>query len=348
MREETQFFRRLFVLLQLPGSQRSRRSVEQLRRGLAQQGIETTTRTIERDLLWLARFFPLRCDDSRPRGWFWAEGRESIQIPRLDSPTALVLLLAHESLRPIFPPALLENWEHYRQQAERALMDSSLRDWRRHVAVLTSSVQAPPRLPDWTLTQVLEALESGRQIAFTYQTPWREEAKDHRVSPWGVVLQEGILYLVAYHLGRGAPLLYASQRMQRVRLVQEPAEGMPPGFSLRDFAQANLRFAEPGASIVLRFRVRRDMARLVEERPIGSHQTVESRGRVWVTFRAEVENSAALRWWILSLGAELQVLSPPELVETLRETTMEMARLYTRRPRTASSAKPKTPQKGSA
>ena len=333
MREESQFFRRFLVLQQLSSSRQGKRSVGQLHRVLSQQGVETTRRTIERDLLWLSRFFPVSSDDARPRGWSWSTDRESIQIPRMDSLTALALLLAYETLRPIFPPALLENWERYQRDAERALSESSLRDWRRHVTVLSSSVQSPPRLSDWTLSQILEALESRCQLAFTYHAQAEAAGKGHRVSPWGVVLQDGTLYLVAYHPSREAPLLYACHRMSKVCLQKEPAQEMPADFSLRTFAQASLRFAEPGLTITLRIQAKRDVAHLLEERPIGARQTIEARGRTWVTFRAEVEDSAALRWWILSFGTGLKVLGPADLVQSLRETTAAMARYYARRPR---------------
>ena len=104
-------------------------------------------------------------------------------------------------------------------------------------------------------------------------------------------------------------------------------------FSLQTIAQTNLRFAEPGSLITLRIRAKREIAHLLEERPIGAHQTIESRGRVWVTFRAEVEDSDALRWWILSFGTGLKVLGPSGLVKSLRETTATMAQYYARRPR---------------
>ncbi len=334
MREESQFFRRFLVLQQLSGSRHGKRSVGQLQRVLSQQGIETTRRTIERDLQWLSRFFPVTSDESRPQGWSWQTDRESIQIPRMDSLTALALLLAYENLRPIFPPALLENWERYQRDAERALAESSLRDWRRHVTVLSSSVQSPPKLSDWTLSQILEALESRCQLAFTYHAQGQAGGKGHSVSPWGVVLQEGTLYLVAYHHGREIPLVYACHRMNKVQLQKEPAQGMPVDFSLQTFARTNLRFAEPGSRITLRVQAKREIVHLLEERPIGAHQTIESRGRTWVTFRAEVEDSDALRWWILSFGTGLKVLGPPELVKSLRETTATMAQYYARRART--------------
>lgn len=333
MREESQFFRRFQILQQLSGGRHGRRNVGQLQRVLSQQGIETTRRTIERDLHWLSRFFPVTTDESRPQGWFWQTDRESIQIPRMDSLTALALLLAHETLRPIFPPALLENWQRYQRDAEQALAESSLRDWRHRVTVLSSSVQSPPKLSDWTLSQILEALESRCQLAFTYHAQGQVDGKGHSVSPWGVVLQEGTLYLVAYHHERETPLLYACHRMSKVRLQKESAQEIPMDFSLQTIAQTNLRFAEPGSLITLRIRAKREIAHLLEERPIGAHQTIESRGRVWVTFRAEVEDSDALRWWILSFGTGLKVLGPSGLVKSLRETTATMAQYYARRPR---------------
>lgn len=333
MREEIQFFRRFQILQHLSGGRHGRRSVAQLQRILSQQGIETTTRTIQRDLHWLSRFFPLISDESRPQGWFWQMDREGIQIPRMDSLTALALLMAHETLRPIFPPALLESWQRYQRDAERALAESSLRDWRHRVTVLSSSVQSPPQLSDWTLTQLLEALENCCRLAFIYHAQGQVDGKEHRVSPWGVVLQEGTLYLAAYHHERATPLLYACHRMSKVRLQKAPAQEIPTNFSLKAFAQASLRFTEPGSLITLRIQAKREIAHLVEERPIGAHQTIESRGRTWVTFRAEVEDSDALRWWILSFGTGLKVLGPPVLVKSLRETTAAMAQYYARRPR---------------
>ncbi len=50
-----------------------------------------------------------------------------------------------------------------------------------------------------------------------------------------------------------------------------------------------------------------------------------------MTLRAEVEDSEALRWWILSYGTGLKVLEPAALVDSLRETTAAMAKLYARR-----------------
>ena len=333
MREESQFFRRFQILQQLSSGRHGRRSVGQLQRVLSQQGIETTRRTIERDLHWLSRFFPVTSDESRPQGWSWQTDQESIQIPRMDSLTALALLLAYETLRPIFPPALLENWERYQRDAERALTKSSLRDWRRHVTVLSSNVQTPPKLSDWTISRILEALESRCQLGFIYHAQADADGKEHRISPWGVVLQEGTLYLVAYHPSREAPLLYACHRMSKVRLQSEPAKEMPADFSLRTFARTSLRFAEPGSTITLRVQAKREIAHLLEERPIGAHQTIESRGRTWVTFRAEVEDSYALRWWILSFGTGLKVLGPANLVKSLRETTATMAKYYAQRAR---------------
>ena len=141
------------------------------------------------------------------------------------------------------------------------------------------------------------------------------------------------MYLVAYHPGRETPLLYACHRMSKVRLQKEPAQEMPADFSLRTFARTNLRFAETSSFITLRVQAKLEIAHLLEERPIGAHQAIEARGRTWVTFRAEVEDSEALRWWILSFGTGLKVLGPTDLVKSLRETTAAMAKYYARRAR---------------
>jgi len=328
VRDEKQFLRRYLLLRQLSGAGCAKRGVGQLQRHLAQCGVATTTRTIQRDLLWLSRYFPLCSDDARPRGWYWSPESEDVRIPRMDSLTALTLLLSYESLRPILPPALLENWDGYRREAQRLLAQSSLGDWQRHALVLPSGLQAPPALPAWTLTQVLEALENRRRLRFVYRAQGRTSGKPHRVSPWGVVLQDGTLYLVACNHRREQPLLFACQRMQAVRMESEEALAMPADFSLREFAETNLRFTNSGEPIRLRFRVHREIAYLFRERPLGRNPRVEAEGRLWVTLSTDIADSWALHWWILSYGEQIQVLGPASVVRRLRETTAAMARLY--------------------
>ncbi|MBU2754168.1 WYL domain-containing protein [Acidithiobacillus sp. CV18-2] len=326
MSEKGQFFRRISILERLPLQGRGKVTVQELRDHLRSMGEETTVRTVQRDLVWLASAFPITCDEGHPPGWYWHRDTAGLQAPRVDSLMAMTLLLSHEVLRPLLPSGLLRNWEHYREAAERSLAHSPLADWPRRVVVVPSGIQAASTLPEPQLLQLLEAIEQNHRVWLRYQAPG-QKAKEHTLSVWGLVLQDGILYCVCA-TSEGNPLLFAGQRIQSLRLLDEPALPMPAIFCLKDFARAALRFSQPGQAILLRLQVHCGLIHLFEERPIGTKQQILKRGRIWCTLEAEVEASPALEWWILSFGDKMKVLEPRSLRLRLKETTASMARLY--------------------
>lgn len=331
MRDERQFFRRLSILQRIPLQGRGKISTEKLSAHLGNLGYQTTIRTVERDLLWLSRYFPINSDQGRPQGWFWTAGSAGLQVPHMDALTALALLLSHRVLGPLLPSGLLENWENYRLAAEAALKGTQLADWQRRVIVLPNTLQRPPEILPTRLLRLLEAMEEKRRVRMLYQRPGNA-GREHFVSPWGLVLHDGSLYCIGA-LSDGRPLLFAVHRMQALELPEEAALPLPEGFSLESFARESLRFGMEGQHLRLRLQIDRDLAHLLEERPLGQHQQILQRGRRWVTVETEVEHSSALVWWILSLGANVRVLAPGHFRAQIRDTIQEMAALYVRMPR---------------
>ncbi|WP_414039233.1 WYL domain-containing protein [Acidithiobacillus sp. M4-SHS-6] len=65
---------------------------------------------------------------------------------------------------------------------------------------------------------------------------------------------------------------------------------------------------------------------------MSENQRIGTCGRRWCTVSATVEDSEALRWWMLSFGVSLRVLAPKPLFDELRERTRAMAALYARSP----------------
>lgn len=52
-----------------------------LRDRLAGMGYVVSLRTIQRDLNKLSERFPLKSDDSKPQGWWWAKDAGVLDIP---------------------------------------------------------------------------------------------------------------------------------------------------------------------------------------------------------------------------------------------------------------------------
>jgi len=66
-----------------------------LKQKLADEGFDTTQRTIQRDLMRLSTIYPLACDEEgKPFGWSWMAEADVMDIPGMDSHTALAFLSA--------------------------------------------------------------------------------------------------------------------------------------------------------------------------------------------------------------------------------------------------------------
>ena len=73
---------------------------------LYQQGIETAQRTIQRDLNWLEKTFPLECRrDCMPHNWRWKKTETTIKGLSLSQ--AVILHLVNKELRDVLPQHIL-------------------------------------------------------------------------------------------------------------------------------------------------------------------------------------------------------------------------------------------------
>ncbi|WP_245107190.1 MULTISPECIES: hypothetical protein [unclassified Acinetobacter] len=73
---------------------------------LYQQGIETTQRTVQRDLNLLEKLFPLECRrDCMPHNWRWKKVETTIK--GLSLPQAVILHLVNKELRDVLPEHIL-------------------------------------------------------------------------------------------------------------------------------------------------------------------------------------------------------------------------------------------------
>lgn len=328
MRDKDQFRRRFLLLRHIPLCAHGKRSVVELHDLLQQEQLDVTKRTIQRDLAWLARDFPIRGDEQSPQGWCWAN-RTWMGIPMMDVPTALSMKMVATLLPTILPASLLEDLSVYQIQADERLSKlKPLGQWHKRVAVLQESLQLPINLNHVVHRAVLRSLELACRLQITYQSPHKDHPRVHLLDPWGIILRDGMLYLVGYSEKVETPLIFAVHRIHEATLVEQSARAIPEGFDLVAFGQTQLTFASPGTTIELVLQVHRSMAFILEERPLSIDQKKEKVGTIWVTFSATVTDSQQLRWWILSHADNMRVLEPKALRREIIVRLKNMLTIY--------------------
>jgi predicted DNA-binding transcriptional regulator YafY len=114
-------YRHWLILRMIP--RRTRISTTEIRERLKSgYGIETTLRTIQRDLITLeASEFPLECDNNRPAGWSWSKDAPAFDIPNMDPVTALTFKLAEKHVARMMPHGVMSALKPYIKAADERL-----------------------------------------------------------------------------------------------------------------------------------------------------------------------------------------------------------------------------------
>lgn len=289
-------------------------------------------RSIQKSLENLSRLFPITSDTrGRANHWYWTEPDALTQIPAMTESTAFVLCLASEYLRSIIPPATLRVLDPHFRHARQILNSTTLRTWPERVAIIARGpTLTPPDIPAEVQESVFEALMGNRKIELQYRGKHEDQSREIVLNPLGIVCRAGIFYLVATSWGYRDVRHYVLHRMSASRVMDEPAEDMPPGFCLSDHLANDGSFAYPAGDrkIPLRVLFHPDAgAHLTESRLAPDHRaTPQEDGRLLV--EATVADTGELRWWLAGFGSLVEVLGPASLREEFREEAQRLGDIY--------------------
>jgi len=308
-------------------------STSDLKKKLADEGFKTTQRTIQRDLVKLSGIYPLECaEKNKPFGWSWMLDANVMDIPGMDSHTALAFWLAGEHLEPLLPKTTLRQMQAHFKTAARVLdsisTDKGAPAWRDKVRVLHRGpkLQVPVMDAD-VQNQVYDALLRNRRLAVTYHPRWHEDEKTYEINPLGLVLKDGITYLVCSMWDYPDIRLLALHRMREAHILDKSAS-IPDEFNLDDYIVSGELDFTVGGAIKLKALFSADAAFHLGERPLSDDQTITEQpdGRMLIT--ATVQDTSELRWWLLGFGDQVGVLKPVKFRNHFAEIALKMVSLY--------------------
>jgi len=293
-------------------------STSDLKQKLADEGFETTQRTIQRDLVRLSTIYPLACDEGgKPFGWSWMRDADVMDIPGMDSHTALAFWLASQHLEPLLPKTTLRQLQPHFKTAAHVLdaipADKGAPAWRGKVRVLHRGPKLKaPSIAANVQNQVYDALLRNRCLAITYNPRGQEGEKKYEINPLGLVFKDGVTYLVCSMWNYPDIRLLTLHRIRVAEALDKPATA-PSDFDLDTYiASGELDFTV-GGDIKLKAIFSSDAAFHLGERPLSDNQTIteQSDGRMLVT--ATVQDTSELRWWLLGFGDGIEIIAPKPL-----------------------------------
>ncbi len=324
---------RQWQMLRLIPRHPSKTSTRDIMHRLADEGFDTTQRTIQRDLMRLSEIYPLTCDErSKPYGWSWMEEAEVLDIPGMDSHMALAFWMAGKHLERVLPMATLAQLAPHLKLAGRVLdslaSERGAPSWRDKVRVMPRGPKLQsPEIQEGVRDAICEALLMNRRAWVCYGPRSAEGEKEYELNPLGLVLKDGVLYLVCSMWDYPDIRLLVLHRMREARMLDVPATA-PNGFDLDAYISAGeLHFALDG-EIELQALFAPEAAFHLAERPLADDQKLEEQpdGRMLLT--ATVVDSSELRWWLLGFGDQVEVLAPVSIREEMTCIARNMAMQY--------------------
>jgi len=178
------------------------------------------------------------------------------------------------------------------------------------------------------LWKVVQAIEDKKVITITYYKMNRQEVK-RKIKPVAVMFSEYYFYLIAYRNDEFEykPVYY---RIDRISSIMENREKFVLDRE-HDFDEGDLReknqFMFPGENIKICFEFSGLSLQAILDR-LPTAKVVEKKdGRVSV-IEAEVNNGRGILMYLLSQGAWVKVISPPSLVENMKNEIKKMNSLY--------------------
>jgi len=324
--------KRQWDMMQMIPRQPSKVSTTQLVQDLAAEGFSVGARTIQRDLMKLSATFPLVCDNrDKPYGWSWLKDSQVMNVPGMGTHAALAFYLAKKHLEMMLPKETSHHLKPHFDMAAQVLdampKDKGLPAWRDKIRVhRRGQFLAPPAVQVEVQEQVYDALLLNRRIKVTYTPRYQNEEKEYEVHPLGIVLKDGIIYLVCTYRDYSDIRLMALHRMKKAERMDVPSM-IPKGFTLDAYIESgDLDFAV-GDKIELKARINNDITVHLQERPLHESQIITSENGQ-SELNVTIQDTNELRWWLMGFGDQVEILEPQSLRQYFSDRAHQMAKIY--------------------
>ncbi len=179
------------------------------------------------------------------------------------------------------------------------------------------------------LPSLAAAVWSDARIRIRYES-WRDLVT-RDVDPLGLVLKAGIWYLVA--AVKGQPRTYRVSNIQALEKIKGQSK-RPPRFDLarfwstwsRDFEARLMRERAVVKLSPLGWRILRDTSAAAAEAVAAKHTPCQPEG--WIKAEIPVESIEYATRQLLRMGAEIEVLGPPELRVAVEREAARVTAIY--------------------
>jgi predicted DNA-binding transcriptional regulator YafY len=333
-----QIIRQFHILNLLPRYPIIKLTLLVLQDQLRDKGFKVGIRTLQRDLNALQYVFvgidSCRNDD-RSVSWFWSDNAPVMNLSGLTINQSLSFSLVKKYLTPLFPSVTLNELQPFFEQAEATLesiQDNVLVQWPKKIGVVQpTQALLPPKINSEVQKTITAALLAERQLNIRYRNLTAKE-QTYSINPLGLVLRGTISYLIATKINTNEVRIFALHRVKKaVELTQKAVQ--PDDFELQKFIDDghmgfNMKNQCSKEPIQLKMIFEEGASIYLDETPLSADQEITKLDNGHVLITATIQENEQLFWWLLSYGANVEVLEPEALRKKIVNTVQNLADKY--------------------
>ena len=180
-----------------------------------------------------------------------------------------------------------------------------------------------------------EALADRRKISFRYfdytvekEKHYRRDGAEYIVSPCAMAWDDEKYYLIAYYPKYNSILHFRVDKMERIRVLDEPAENPPADLNFEPARYAQKMFGMYGGEEeTVRLRFENELINPVLDR-FGQDIMVRKDGADHFVVDVKVAVSPHFYSWLFAFGTKVQVLQPKRVADGMADMARRVAGMY--------------------
>ncbi len=184
------------------------------------------------------------------------------------------------------------------------------------------------RVKDEIFQSVVGALLHDSPLLISYYSPHTDEATKRTILPLHLLCYMGSWHIIAFCTLRGRLRDFALSRIAGAATVNKKIDLPENPVSVKEFIRKNFGILSGEDSVEVCLKFTPDVSRWVKEQIWHSAQEFSKDGDGGICLKFPVADFREVKREILKFGASVEVLSPPELRDEIKEEIEKMTEVY--------------------
>lgn len=184
------------------------------------------------------------------------------------------------------------------------------------------------RVDETTFRKVIGALFKSVAIKISYYTPHKHETTERIIQPLHLLCYMGSWHLIAFCALKKGLRDFALSRIRKMEVLAEPIKLPRPLPPIKDYIRMNFGVMTGEESVEVCLKFAPEVSSWISEQVWFSGQKAVVNDDGSICLRFPVADFGEIRKEVLKYGASVEVLTPRELRQQIREEIGRMARTY--------------------